>query len=344
MFWIRADGNEKIGIGHLMRCMTVAEELSELWGRENICFVCADPASGTVTEEAGFQTYVLHTDYRNMESELTAWEGLPMDPAGNLILIDSYYVTDQYLSALREFGYTVLLDDLGERIRPVDCVVNYNASADEGQYRRLYQGTGVRLLIGSGYVPVRRQFRDRPYRVKETPRAVLITTGGSDTENIGAKILRRLYREDIEFILITGRFNPHLKELKELEEGCVNIHICYDVKDMAGLMEQCDMAVTAGGSTVYELAAVGVPFVCFSYAENQEPLVEYIGTANIAGSAGAWHKEPERTLERIADLFDRLMEDAEMRRAFHLREKSMIDAKGALRLADRLGREFTGRL
>lgn len=54
-------------------------------------------------------------------------------------------------------------------------------------------------------------------------------------------------------------------------------------------MAQCQLAVTAGGTTIYELAVLGVPFVCFSYAENQEALTEWLGTQQIAGYAGAWH-------------------------------------------------------
>ena len=71
MILIRADGNARIGMGHLMRCMTVAEELAMLQGsREGICFVCADEASGEFVRENGFRSYVLGTDYRDMESEL----------------------------------------------------------------------------------------------------------------------------------------------------------------------------------------------------------------------------------------------------------------------------------
>lgn len=349
MFWIRADGNEKIGAGHLMRCMTIAQELAELWGRDNIRFLCADSGSGAVAEEAGFRTDVLDTDYRDMEAELPAWERVFEDSAGgltgtdNLILVDSYHVTDKYLRALGRFGVTVLLDDLGERPWPVDCVINYNAPADLEQYRALYHGTGTRLLIGGQYVPLRRQFRDRHYLVREVPKTALITTGGGDVENIGGRILKRLYREDMEFYLVTGRFNPHLKELRALEKSLKNVHVRHDVKDMAGLMEQCDIAVTAGGTTVYELAAVGVPFLCFSCAENQEALEAYIGKAEIAGAAGAWHRDPEGTLERMAGLFEELVENTNTRKAFHQREKSMIDGGGAARLADLLGRDFRNR-
>ena len=342
MFLIRADGNKKIGAGHLMRCMTVAEELAGLLGREAVCFVCADADSGDMAADAGFRTFVTDTDYRNMESELPLWErflgdwgGRP-DSAENVILVDSYYVTERYLEELKRFGSRVLMDDMGERAYPVDCVVNYNVFADSEKYRSLYRGTGAKMLIGSRYVPVRSQFRDRMYEVREKAGSILITVGGGDTDHIGRRILKCLYREDREFYFVAGRYYPDLDELKKWEREHANIHVLYDVKDMAGLMLKCDVAVTAGGSTVYEMAAVGIPFVCFSCAENQEALVEYIGATGTACAAGAWHLDREGTLARIAELIWQLLPDQEMRMLYHRREKGLIDGGGARRLAGKL--------
>ncbi len=342
MFLIRADGNEKIGAGHLMRCMTVAEELAGLLGREAVCFVCADADSGDMVADAGFRTFVLNTDYRNMESELPLWkrflgdcDGRP-DSAGNVILVDSYYVTERYLEELKRFGSRVLMDDMGDRAYPVDCIVNYNAFADPEKYRSLYRGTDVKMLIGSRYVPVRSQFRGRMYEVREKASNVLITVGGGDTDHIGRRILKRLYREDRELYFVAGRYYPDLDEVKKLEREHANIHVLHDVKDMAGLMLKCDAAVTAGGSTVYEMAAVGIPFVCFSCAENQEALVEYIGATDTAYAAGAWHLDREGTLERIEELIRRLLTEREMRMLYHRREKGLIDGVGAGRLAEKL--------
>ena len=342
MFWIRADGNAKIGAGHMMRCLTIAEELAGLRRRQDICFVCAEDASANLAAEHGFQTYVLQTDYRKMETELQIWDRLLADSSlgkpeeKQTILVDSYYVTDRYLVALQKRAYVILMDDMGERCYPADCVVNYNAPARLQQYLHLYQEQNVRLLIGSSYTPIRRQFWNRRYQVKEEVRVVLITTGGGDSENIAGKILRRLYNEKMIFYVVTGRFNPNLQKLQELERRCGNVHICHDVKDMAGLMVNCDVAVTAGGSTVYELAAVGVPFVCFSFAENQEALTKYIGEEGIAEDAGAWHRNPEETLDYIEKLFKTLVKDSKKREAASLRETEMIDCGGAVRLAEEL--------
>lgn len=412
MILIRADGNARIGLGHLMRCLTIAEELAQQGGRENICFVCADEASGAFVRENGFRSHVLGTDYRDMESELPLWKAVweanvtGVSDSGNqdlnvsgaggsgagacrrkraMVLVDSYYVTELYLTALSRTAYTILMDDYGTCCYPVDCVINYNAPADPEAYRKLYGETGTRLLIGSRYTPLRRQFRTQDaevtpycagpysrskasgrmnagtaqkeifegtqnedaadeavktgqtgYTEQSEVREVLITTGGGDSGNIAGKILKRIYSYDFTFRLVTGRFHPNFRELQELEKKHDNIKIHHDVKDMAGLMARCQIALTAGGATIYELAALGVPFICFSYAENQEALVEYIGEKEIAGSAGAWHKEPEQTLERIGILFEKLAGNPEKREYYRVREMEMVDGEGAGRLAREL--------
>lgn len=378
MIIIRADGNARIGAGHLMRCIAIAEELALLEGRREIWFLCADEQSGAMAEEHGFQSYVLGTDYQDMVSELPLWRKLTekrvvrkeAEARKLVLLIDSYFVTDKYLEALGEIGYTVLMDDHGTHCYPVDCVINYNAPASLEAYQKLYREQYTKLLIGSKYVPLRRQFRvikeenasERlmaagkeitmklskdvaetsivdgqsltvPYEIKEEAKAVLITTGGGDSENIAGEILKKLYTEYLEFHLVMGQFHPHFQEMSELDKVYANIHIHHNVKDMAGLMGMCDIAVTAGGSTIYELAAVGVPFICFSYAENQEMLTEYVGKEHMAGYAGAWHKEPGETLERIERLFGELVTDKRMRISYSEREQRMVDGRGAERIA-----------
>jgi spore coat polysaccharide biosynthesis predicted glycosyltransferase SpsG len=167
---------------------------------------------------------------------------------------------------------------------------------------------------------------------------VLITTGGGDEHNIAGAILDRIGRPDVVYHVLVGRFSPHFAEWQRRADAEQSIKIHYDVQDMAELMCQCDLAVSAGGSTLYELAAVGVPFVCFSYAENQEALVEYMGRQEVAGCAGAWHKDAGGTLDSVEALFLKLYEDSAMRQRYFERERRLIDGQGAARLAEVLCR------
>lgn len=346
MYIVRADGNVKIGAGHLMRCMTIAEALAKRVGdRQEIYFFCADEDSAAMAENAGFRTKILGTDYRDMEAELPVWEQyLEQDKAmqenmQHVILVDSYYVTDNYLAALRKFGKVYLLDDMQEHSYPVDVVINYNVFADKEIYAKLYEGTGTRCLIGSDYVPVREQFLNSDYRIAGTVKNVMITTGGGDEYNIAGKMLDAIYCKDFNFHVVTGRYNPHMQELKEREKSCPGVHIYHDVKNMAELMEKCDLAITAGGSTIYELASVGVPILCFSYAKNQEPLTAYIGDNKIAGFLGEYHLNEQAVLERLRELFAEYADNAKLRKACYEKERKMIDGKGTERLAESLYRE-----
>ncbi len=345
MFLIRADGNARIGAGHLMRCLTIADELRCLGTGEKILFVCADAQSAEMARRRGYKVFVLESDLRDMEGELSAWPRIPgIGGKRNIILVDSYSVTKAYLREIGAYGRVTLLDDLGEECFPVDRVVNYNAFADRAAYERLYGDSGTELILGSAYVPVRPQFRGEPCQAGGRAENLLITTGGGDQENIAGQILRKIREKaeitgaggegiKLDYHLVIGSFNPHLEEMKSLERQSGQIHIYHDVENMAELMRRCDLAVTAGGSTVYELAALGVPFVCFSYAENQEKITEYLQREGIAPSAGAYHKNPGAVLERLAEQVILLAEDAGKRMDCSRRGRGLTDGLGAGRLA-----------
>lgn len=331
MFIIRADGNAKIGAGHLMRCLTIAEAVKKLPDAPEILVLCADEESARMASDRGFRTGVFYTDYKQPETELSMWNQW-IKGTQNTILVDSYHVTDAYLHELRKFGKVYLMDDMQNHTYPVDAVINYNVFADEKVYQDLYCGKSVKFCLGGAYAPLRSQFQDVDYWVRDDVEQVLLTTGAGDADNIAGEIMNRIYRKDIVYHVLVGRFSPHLTGWQERAAKCANIQVHFDVQDMAALMKQCDLAVSAGGSTVYELSAVGVPFIAFSYAENQELLVEYLRANDVSGSAGAWHKDKLRTLNRIEELFDNFSKSL-IRSDYSKKEQLLVDGHGAERLA-----------
>ena len=330
--------------------------------KDRICFVSADEASAEFVRQRGYEAKVLHTDPERMEEELPVLEELFKTPGKRLFLVDSYFVTPAYLQALGKYGPVVLMDDMAKQSYPVDMVVNYNLFASTQKYRELYPALDVleesRTIgcigsremtagmgeghctvgcIGSHFVPVRQQFVGCAYQIRKSVRRVLITAGGGDEHNIAGQIAQALLNstpgEDICFGIVSGSFHPHFQELKAWGKECSRIRIFHDVKDMAGLMKECDLAITAGGTTVYELAALGVPFICFSYAVNQEALAEYIGTHEIAGYAGKWHKDRQGTMKKMQELFSDFCNNPQKREEAHTKEIRLVDGQGADRIA-----------
>lgn len=334
--FIRADGNARIGAGHLMRCLTIADALE---CQDRVCFWCADEASAELARQRGYEAVALGTDYRDMLSELPVLGKIQGDGdrLAQTILVDSYYVTPAYLQALRTFGKVFLLEDVPGRNWPVDGVINYNAFADAETYKAIYsQDSHVRRYIGASYVPLRPSFVKGPYRAAERVQEILVTTGGGDQENIAGRILERLENPCYDIHVVSGAYNPHGAWLARYAQEHPGVKVHRQVTKMAELMRQCDLAVTAGGTTVYELCALGVPFVCFSYAENQEALTEYVGKHGIGLNAGRYHCDPMKTLDDIGSSVERLAEDASLRRRMAQKAVELVDGRGAGRLAKAL--------
>ena len=100
MYYFRADGSAVTGAGHLMRCLTVAQELQKrIEHPEELCFLCAEQASAELLQSWNMPVKILGTDPADLEGELSALEGL-IRGSGHVFLVDSYAVTDAYLQAL----------------------------------------------------------------------------------------------------------------------------------------------------------------------------------------------------------------------------------------------------
>ena len=342
MYFFRADGSAATGAGHLMRCLTVAQALQKLIAHpEEVCFLCAEEASARLLQSRSQPVKVLGTDPADLEGELPVLEQV-IGTSDNIILVDSYRVTDAYLQKLHRFGKVFLLDDMQEHRFPVDGVINYNLFASAEKYQELY-GSGIPKYLGAPYVPVRQQFGEamREYGITDEVTDVLITTGGGDQDNIAGSILQELCEHSLKdcgvrYHLVVGRFNPNREKLERYAAERKNIILHCDVQNMAALMAQCQLAVTAGGTTIYELSVLGIPFVCFSYAENQEKLTEWIGDHKVAGYAGAWHHDPEQTLEKIGDWCLQAYESKKLRKHCYETERTLIDGQGAARIAQLL--------
>ena len=287
MLHIRADGNSEIGTGHVMRCLSIAKA-SETKGCKCI-FVTADTEMHPAIEAAGFIVICLDSVWNDMEQEIDKMRALIEKQKIERLLIDSYFVTPDYLSTLHKLTYVIYMDDLDAFQYPCSELINYNIYAERLDYPARYPNT--RLLLGPKYAPLREEFQNLPKRImKEKVKKVLVTTGGSDPYNVAAALIKaavaRPKLKELEFHIVSGRFNSHLPELLELENQYSNIVVHSNVQNMAKLMLGRDIAVSAAGSTLYELCACGLPTVTFVLADNQIMAAEEFDRLGIMPYAG----------------------------------------------------------
>lgn len=333
MIVIRADANAKIGTGHVMRCLAIAAALKTL-GKE-VCFIGADAETADFLAKRDWQCLVLHSAYDRLEEELPLLTSLLLEKKAEVLLVDSYFVTEKYFQTLKKQVKTVYMDDLFSFPYPVDALVNYNIYGALLPYEKEMPET--ELYLGTEFVPLRQEFQNTEYAVRENATQVLITTGGSDRYNLAGQLLETALAsagtENLQFHVVSGSFNKNLPALKEIAEKHKNVQLHCDVKNMAELMLGCDIAVTAGGSTVYELCAVGVPVLCFSFVDNQEKIVETFAQQELVAFGGNYLKDGSKMLKALTEKLAFLAADKTARESYSKKERSLVDGQGAERIA-----------
>lgn len=349
MVVIRADANSKIGMGHVMRCLSVADAL--LKRGEEVLFVTADDTPVPLLTKKGIPYRVLHTDYADMEAELPELLAVLREltlraesPEAALlqrntsILVDSYYVTEKYLTALKSRIITIYMDDIYAFSYPVDMLINYNIYGEEMGYEKDAAFADTKLLLGTEYVPLREEFLAGEQQRTAADGGILITTGGSDSFNLAGQLLTEAMKYDAlkekEYHVVSGSLNPHIGELQALAEKHGNIHIHCNVTNMAELMAESEIALSAGGSTLYELCVMGVPVIAFSFAENQERLVQTFVKRGIAQYGGNYRTDGNKMIQNTIAGLEMLLEDENLRAEYRKKARTLVDGKGADRIAE----------
>lgn len=341
MIWIRTDGNSIIGTGHIMRCLSLAAQLTA--AGEEVCFLLADGSPISILDDRKQPYMILNSDYANLEGEMDQLLSLLNKEAPSLLLIDSYFVTESYLRKLTSVVCTAYIDDKYLFAYPVDILINYNIYGNNTEYIKMGISGETKMYMGAGYTPLREEFQNVSYEVRPQVNQVLITTGGADKYNLAGKILETVLDTDfgkqLQYEVVSGPFNKHLQKLKELAVEYKNIHIHQNVKYMSELMKSCDVAITAGGSTMYELCAIGVPILSFSFVDNQERIVQTFARKQVTFYGGDYLILKEAMLTELMEHLDQFIQDRKLRQEYSKREKAVVDGLGAKRLALALCRE-----
>lgn len=347
MIGIRADANDIVATGHIMRCMTIAKQLRAR-GKE-VLFFLADEYGVSMLEENNFSYVVLHTDWENPMEEIPVLTKEIHSRKIRTVLFDSYRMTKDYFVTLGEqlngsvrFAY---IDDLFEEIYPVDVVINYNAYHMQFPYKEAYEeidlerpdGRKTQLCLGPAYVPLREEFGRADLGAGQE-KSVLLSCGGGDILQALHGILERAVGDvrfhTTSFHVIVGRYHQKKELLEQLASEHSNIILHHNVSNMAELMEQCCVAVSAAGTMLYELCAMERPTVFFITADNQRYDSDFFAEDERMSFAGDIRSDREKCIERILDEIDVLLNDSEKRLVMKEKLRQVTDGKGAERIAE----------
>ncbi len=329
MLYFRVDMNEVIATGHAMRCLAIADAAQQIG--EDATFILADDKAVELVESRGCRAIVLHTDWRDMESELQVLAEVIERENISTILVDSYQVTPTYLTGLRRLVKVAYLDDVNAFCYDVDTLICYANYYRKFAYEDRYQGT--KLCLGMAYAPLRSAFSGcEPKQIAETVEHLLLLSGGSDTLDVLDRLLEQIPKEDYKIIdVICGVYYPKYEEICNKYKDYKNVHIHKAVTDIERYMEEADLAVSAGGSTLYELCAMGTPVISYSFVDNQLDNVTSFAQDGIIDYAG--DARTEDIILNICCYLKKYKADNELRERRSLAMQELVDGRGALRIA-----------
>ena len=339
MLGIRTDANRTIATGHVMRCMTIADEAVKL-GKDVIFFV-ADEDSASFVRERGFMCEILGSSWENPATETDMLSELIKKHDIDTVLFDSYSFDAEYFEKLRAVSDSkfVYMDDLCIQKMPVDTVINYNIYAKDLGYEEKY-GEKVNLLLGPVYAPLRPQFGEVYEKKCSISTNVLVCAGGGDVTDILFDILSGIESEPAlkkaDFHVVIGSMSDNEKDLMRLAFLSDNIFIHRNVTEMAKLMSECDMAVSAGGTMLTELCCLKVPTIEFAIADNQLKNAVYYGEHGIMIAAGDIRQNRQAVVNRIVYNLAELISDKKKLADMRSGMEGICDGLGAKRIAEAL--------
>ena len=331
---IRADASKEIGTGHVMRCLALAHAWQDAGGQAIFVMAMKSPAIQTRLKSEEMEVVNLEEAPGSREDAIQT-ETVATQYDAQWIVVDGYHFNGDYQRSMKESGKNLLcIDDYGHADHyHADIVLNQNIHANKNLYsnREAY----TKLLLGTSFVLLRREFlkwqgwkRDIPPIAKK----ILLTFGGSDNHNITCRVIQALkqaHLNGVEICVIAGLTNPYLEDIgRELADSPFRFQLLSSVKDMAALMAWADLAVSASGSTCWELAFMGLPSLVLALSDNQVGIAEELDRkrAAIRLEAQMIDSSPDMA-SRISDL----IRSCDTRSMMTENEQKLVDGEGSER-------------
>lgn len=313
---IRCDASETLGIGHLMRCVALAERAQTS--------LFAMTAGAELAASRGFSSVTIGRDPAEFRALVESWrpDWVVIDVADG----------DAVIAACAGLPVSILrIDDAGLAASGDDGLIlnpNVGMTGDD------YPGRSPeRLLLGPAYALLRKGFTDTKRQLNSPPR-VFVTFGGSDPPNVTQRVIAALADvPDIGIDVIIGPANVNKAALIASAAAMRNVTAHIDPPNLAAIMANCDLAVTAASGTMWELMALGTPVIALAIVPGQSRNLAWLAE-NGVGRALGWHADV--TGDAVAAAVRDCMNNPALRYDMAARGSALVDGRGADRVFDKM--------
>ncbi len=341
---IRCDVSRKIGLGHAMRSLALAQQLKQ-GGHQVFLVYRSMPATILhLWKKEAVKTQWVKGE-RASKADIKMVKKVIIENKIHWVIIDGYDFDLDYQEAIKQMDAQLLyIDDIPRRRYAADIILNQNPGFKRADYKNLKK---TKLLLGPKYVLLRREFlsqRGSPKKVNGngTVKKVLLTMGGSDPQNFTMKVLEALNKnfDHLNVEVLLGAANRHRDEfVKNIERGTWNkekVTLEIDSPNVSQIMSRVDLAIHAAGSTSWELAYLGIPGLCYVLADNQLAVAKALEKRGCSINLGWVQEFSER---KLINELKNLLFDPEKLHAMRKKAQTFVDGRGPRRVVEVLRHE-----
>lgn len=335
---IRSDGGKSIGMGHVMRMLVLGTELKK---RNQVAFLCRNDKSNRY--EAGIKKIkerdfeVIEIDDKNVIENIIE---IQKHRNADVLITDSYEVNEEYFNSLKPyFKLTGYVDDINKCYMNVDFIINQNINAKYLDYSKTTKGS-TRMFLGPQYCMLREEFKivHDEKQEKDNVEDILLTLGGMDDNNNTMKVLDNI--KDLKqriHVVLGNAFDENVKkQVYNLSKQYKNIYP-YENANMSEIMKICDIAISACGSTIYELCAMHVPAIGIVIADNQRNVAELMKKERMILDI---INVEQLEYDKFTELLQILINDNIVRQEIKNNSNNIVNLYGAERLAENIVKLF----
>ncbi len=297
------EGGREIGLGHVSRCAALAEGLRRKFCEVEIRFALR----GDETALEFLKMHGFSGEFFDWERDLSRSGALLSGAEG--AVVDSYLAGEDFYHFAASRAERLLVFDESFRLPYPDKAFILNPTAEPDGHPR--------HLFGLEYIVLRPPFWESSKKEpQEKVKKLLISLGNNKISDFSFKIAQFLYAKyDFEIEIINYQF-------KKLTAAQIKHYI-----------ENADLAISAGGQTIFELLSVGLPVISLIIAENQVPNVEILSRFNLIWNAG-WYND-DMFWNNLKKGIDYFMDFSKRKKVFEI-ASNLIDGKGINRILERM--------
>jgi UDP-2,4-diacetamido-2,4,6-trideoxy-beta-L-altropyranose hydrolase len=263
----RLDASDQIGTGHLMRCLVIADALQEHGITSSfLCYPLPTRLQQLVQDK---QHQLIYPTDENNEFKLI--DQLQPD----WIIVDHYELDANWERKAKPLTQALLvIDDLADRAHFADYLLDQGPQRTPKDYANLINPE-CRLLLGSNYALLRKEYRQLQRTSCQTWQKGLICFGGADPAHATLSTVKSLdkmeHTHQLSWTVIAGAANPDWPLLQQWQtETGINVTLLHHHSDMARLMSEHDFSIGAAGGMTWERCCIGLPSIVIPIAENQK--------------------------------------------------------------------------